>query len=83
MHAGKWQIFAKDFAKEWVQYPFNPIALASITIAKELIFCNAIADGQCEQNLRDFVRSTGIVPGKAKDDSVGGLVNNFGNVDII
>ena len=45
------QIFAKDFAKEWVGYPFSPIALASTTIAKELIFCNAIANAQCERNL--------------------------------
>ena len=40
MYAGKWQIFAKDFTKEWVEYL---IALASIAITKELIFCNAIA----------------------------------------
>ena len=40
MHAGKWQIFAKDFTKEWVEYP---IALVSIAIAKELIIYNAIA----------------------------------------
>ena len=40
MHAGKWRILAKDFTEEWVEYP---IALASITIAKDLIFCNAIA----------------------------------------
>ena len=41
-YAGKWQIFTKDFAKEWAEYP---IALASITITttKDLIFCNAIA----------------------------------------
>ena len=46
------QIFAKDFAKESVEYPFNPIALASTAIAKELIFCNAIAKAQCERNLK-------------------------------
>ena len=45
------QIFAKDFAKEWVEYPFNHIALASITITKESMFCNAIANAQCERNL--------------------------------
>ena len=44
---------------------------------------NVIAIAQCEWTLRDFFWSTGIVPGKAKNDSVGGLVNNFGNVDII
>ena len=40
MHTGKWQIIAKDFTKEWVEYA---IALANITMAKDLIFCNAIA----------------------------------------
>ena len=45
--------FAKDFAKDWVEYPFNPTALASIAIAKESIFCNAIANAQCERNLKD------------------------------
>ena len=29
-----------------------PIALASIAFAKELIFCNAIANAQCELDLR-------------------------------
>ena len=29
-----------------------PIALANIGIAKELIFCNAIANAQCEWTLR-------------------------------
>ena len=48
------QIFAKDFTKEWVEYPFNPIALASTAIAKELIFCNAIANAQCERNLSSY-----------------------------
>ena len=37
---GKRQIFAKDFAKEWVGYA---ISLASITIAKESLFGIAIA----------------------------------------
>ena len=46
------QIFAKDFAKEWVEYPLNPIALASTSIAKESLFCNAITNAQCERNLR-------------------------------
>ena len=45
------QIFAKDFAKEWVEYPFNPIALASTAIIKESLFCNAITNAQCERNL--------------------------------
>ena len=40
MHAGKLQTLAKDFTKELVQYS---IALVSIAIAKDLIFCNAIA----------------------------------------
>ena len=39
-HAGKLQGLAKDFTKEWIEYP---IALVSIAIAKDLIFCNAIA----------------------------------------
>ena len=39
------------FAKEWVEYPFNPIALESTAIAKESLFCNAIANAQCERNL--------------------------------
>ena len=46
------QIFAKDFAKEWVEYPFNPIALASIAIAKESLFCTAITNAQCKQALK-------------------------------
>ena len=46
------KFFAKDFAEEWVEYPFNPIALASTAIAKELIFCNAITKAQCERNLK-------------------------------
>ena len=45
-------IFAKDFTKEWVEYQFNPIALASIAIARESLFSNAIANAHCEQNLR-------------------------------
>ena len=48
MHAGKWQIFAKDFSKEWVEYP---IALVSITIAKDLISWNAIAKLSVNGNL--------------------------------
>ena len=40
------------FAKEWVEYPFNPIALASTAIVKESFFCNAIANAQCERNIR-------------------------------
>ena len=39
---GKRQIFAKDFAKEWVGYA---ISLASIAIAKESLFNIAIAKG--------------------------------------
>ena len=38
------QIFTKDFAKEWVEYPFNTIAFVSTAIAKESRFCNAIAN---------------------------------------
>ena len=45
------QTFANDFAKEWVEYPFNSIALASIAIAKASTFYNAIANAQCERNL--------------------------------
>ena len=40
------------FAKKWVWYPFNPIALASTTIAKESLFYNAIAKAQCEWNIK-------------------------------
>ena len=39
---GKRQIFAKDFAKDWVGYA---ISLASIAIAKESLFNFAIAKG--------------------------------------
>ena len=39
------------FAKEWVEYPFNPIALASTAITKESLFYNDIANAQCERNL--------------------------------
>ena len=39
-HAGKRQIFTKDFARNGQEYP---ITLASIAITKDLIFCNAIA----------------------------------------
>ena len=46
------QIFTKDFAKEWAEYPFNPVALASIAITKESLFCNAITNAQCERNLK-------------------------------
>ena len=48
------QIFAKDFAKEWVEYLFNPIALASNATAKDSLFCNAIVNAQCERNLRAY-----------------------------
>ena len=37
---------------EWIEYPFNPIALASTGIAKDSLFCNAIANAQCERNLK-------------------------------
>ena len=56
------QIFAKDFAKESVKYPFNPIALATTAIAKESLFCNAIANPQCEWNLTFFVPCTQVFP---------------------
>ena len=39
------------FTKEWVEYPFNPIALVSTALAKESVFCNAIANSHCERNL--------------------------------
>ena len=39
---GKRQIFAKDFAKEWVGYA---ISLVSIAIGKESLFGIAIAKG--------------------------------------
>ena len=39
------------FAKEWVEYPFNLIALAGTAITKESLFCNAITNTQCERNL--------------------------------
>ena len=42
---GKWQISTKDFAKECTHF------LASIAIAKALIFCNAMANAQYEQTL--------------------------------
>ena len=54
------QIFAKDFTKEWVEYPFNPIALVSTAITKELIFCNAIANVQCERHLKGL-KDVGVV----------------------
>ena len=41
------EIYAQIFAKEWVEYPFNPSALASTAIAKESLFSNAIANAQC------------------------------------
>ena len=37
---GKWQILAKDFAKEWVQYPFLAMPANA----------NVIANAQCELN---------------------------------
>ena len=43
--------YASMHAKEWVEYPFNPIALASTAIAKESLFCKAITNAQCERNL--------------------------------
>ena len=42
MPCGKRQIFAKDFAKEWLGHA---ISLASITIAKESLFGIAITKG--------------------------------------
>ena len=42
----------KMFVKEWMEYPFNPIPIASTAIAKESIFCKAIANAQCEGSLR-------------------------------
>ena len=42
----------QNFTKEWVEYPFNPIALVSTAIAMESLFRNAIANTQCERNLR-------------------------------
>ena len=52
MHAGKWQIFTKDFAQAWVEYP---ITIASSAITKDLIFYNAIANTQCERNLTAYL----------------------------
>ena len=49
--AEKWQIFAK----EWVEYLFNLIPLACIAIAEDLIFCNAIANAQSEQNISESI----------------------------
>ena len=46
------QIFAKDFTKEWVEYPFNPIALASIDIAKESIFTLTESERESEKDQR-------------------------------
>ena len=43
------------FAKEWVENPFTPIALASTAITKESLFCNAIANAHCERNLISFI----------------------------
>ena len=39
---GKWQIIAKEFAKEWVEYPFLAMPANA----------NVIANAQCERNLR-------------------------------
>ena len=47
--SGKRQIFAKDFAKEWVGYA---ISLASIAIAKESLFSIAIAKLSVNRLLR-------------------------------
>ena len=56
------QIFTRDFAKEWVKYALNPIALASTAIAKESLFCNAIANAQCERNLTlTFILSLEVI----------------------
>ena len=49
------QIFAKDFAKELLEYPLNLIALASTASAKESFFCNDIANAQCERNLNSWM----------------------------
>ena len=46
---GKRQIFAKDFAKEWVGYA---ISLASIVITKESLFGIAIAKGSVNAPLQ-------------------------------
>ena len=52
VHTGSSQnLCMQIFAKEWVQYPFNPIALTSTAIAKESLFCNTMANAQCERNL--------------------------------
>ena len=40
------------FIKEWVEYEFNPIALVSTVISRQSLFCNAIANAQCERNLK-------------------------------
>ena len=53
------QIVAKDSTKKWVEYTFNPISLASTAIAKESLFCNAIANVQCERNLKVDLTSSG------------------------
>ena len=50
--AGNALVFAKNFAKEWVE---SPIASASIAVAKKLIFCNATANAQCERTLKHSV----------------------------
>ena len=56
VHTGSWQnLCMQIFAKEWVEYPFNPIALTSTAIAKESLFCNAIANAQCEMNLTAYI----------------------------
>ena len=54
MPCGKRQIFAKDFAKEWVGYANS---LANIAIAKESLFGIAIAKGTVNGTL-SYVRKT-------------------------
>ena len=49
---GKRQIFAKDFAKEWVGYA---ISLASITFAKESLFWYRYRRVLCERSLTDQI----------------------------
>ena len=45
----KWQIFAKDFIKEWVEYPFLAMPANA----------NAIANSQCERTLSVKISRTG------------------------
>ena len=48
----KWKIFAKDFAKEWVEYPLLAMTATAITIA----------NAQCERTLtlRLFIADPGM-----------------------